>query len=126
MLRRSRHSDTNQETEDVFARRISLFSGALVLALSVLGSGLLLTPTMAAAQDKPAPAAGKQPNIVMIWATIRASQYQRLLQRRDGLSTPNIDRVAKEGMIFTDYYGEQSCTAGRSSFIPARPSFVPA
>ena len=34
-----------------------------------------------------------------------------------GYKTPNIDRVAKEGMIFTDYYGEQSCTAGRSSYI---------
>jgi Sulfatase len=34
-----------------------------------------------------------------------------------GYRTPNIDRIAKEGMLFTDSYGEQSCTAGRSSFI---------
>src|SRR4029450_3700974 len=34
-----------------------------------------------------------------------------------GYRTPNIDRLAKEGMMFTDYYAEQSCTAGRSSFI---------
>ena len=34
-----------------------------------------------------------------------------------GFKTPNIDRVAKEGVMFTDYYAEQSCTAGRSSFI---------
>ena len=34
-----------------------------------------------------------------------------------GYQTPNIDRIAKEGVIFTDYYAEQSCTAGRSSFI---------
>jgi hypothetical protein len=34
-----------------------------------------------------------------------------------GYRTPNIDRIAREGMCFTDYYGEQSCTAGRSSFI---------
>jgi arylsulfatase A-like enzyme len=34
-----------------------------------------------------------------------------------GFKTPNIDRVAKEGVMFTDYYGEQSCTAGRASFI---------
>ena len=34
-----------------------------------------------------------------------------------GYQTPNIDRIAKEGMMFTDSYGEQSCTAGRSSFI---------
>jgi len=34
-----------------------------------------------------------------------------------GYQTPNIDRIAKEGMRFTDSYGEQSCTAGRASFI---------
>ena len=34
-----------------------------------------------------------------------------------GGSTPNIDRIANEGALFTDYYGEQSCTAGRSAFI---------
>jgi arylsulfatase A-like enzyme len=34
-----------------------------------------------------------------------------------GYRTPNIDRIAKEGLMFTDYYPEQSCTAGRSSFI---------
>jgi len=40
-----------------------------------------------------------------------------------GYQTPNIDRVANEGMIFTDYYGEQSCTAGRSSFIMGQSVF---
>jgi arylsulfatase A-like enzyme len=40
-----------------------------------------------------------------------------------GYRTPNIDRVANEGMIFTDYYGEQSCTAGRSSFITGQSVF---
>jgi arylsulfatase len=40
-----------------------------------------------------------------------------------GYQTPNIDRIAKEGMIFTDYYGEQSCTAGRSSFIMGQSVF---
>ena len=40
-----------------------------------------------------------------------------------GYKTPNIDRVANEGMIFTDYYGEQSCTAGRSAFITGQSVF---
>ena len=40
-----------------------------------------------------------------------------------GYHTPNIDRIANEGMIFTDYYGEQSCTAGRSSFITGQSVF---
>ena len=40
-----------------------------------------------------------------------------------GYHTPNIDRIAREGMMFTDYYGEQSCTAGRSSFITGQSVF---
>ena len=40
-----------------------------------------------------------------------------------GYQTPNIDRVAKEGVMFTDYYGEQSCTAGRAAFITGQSVF---
>ena len=43
-----------------------------------------------------------------------------------GYRTPNIDRIAKEGMMFTDYYAEQSCTAGRSSFITGQARCAPA
>ena len=60
----------------------------------------------------------KQPNILVIWGDdigiTNLSCYSHGLM---GYQTPNIDRIAKEGMIFTDSYGEQSCTAGRSSFI---------
>ncbi|ABR89237.1 arylsulfatase [Janthinobacterium sp. Marseille] len=60
---------------------------------------------------------GKQ-NILVIWGDdigiSNLSCYSRGLM---GYQTPNIDRLAKEGMMFTDSYGEQSCTAGRSSFI---------
>ncbi|MGH9982480.1 MAG: arylsulfatase [Nitrososphaeraceae archaeon] len=60
----------------------------------------------------------KQPNILVIWGDdigiTNLSCYSHGLM---GYQTPNIDRIAKEGMIFTDAYGEQSCTAGRSSFI---------
>lgn len=59
-----------------------------------------------------------QPNILVIWGDdigiSNLSCYSRGLM---GYQTPNIDRIAKEGMMFTDSYGEQSCTAGRSSFI---------
>ena len=47
----------------------------------------------------------------------RLLEYQRLQPRNDGISHPNIDRIASEGAIFTDYYGQQSCTAGRAAFI---------
>ena len=61
---------------------------------------------------------GKKPNICIIWGDdIGQSNVSAYSMGLMGYKTPNIDRVAREGMIFTDYYGEQSCTAGRSSFI---------
>ena len=60
----------------------------------------------------------KQPNIVIIWGDdIGQSDVSAYSMGLMGFKTPNIDRVAKEGMIFTDFYAEQSCTAGRASFI---------
>jgi arylsulfatase len=63
-------------------------------------------------------AQSKKPNILVIFGDdigqANISAYTRGLM---GYRTPNIDRIAKEGMLFTDYYAEQSCTAGRSSFI---------
>lgn len=61
---------------------------------------------------------GKKPNIVIIWGDdVGQSNISAYSHGVMGYKTPNIDRVAKEGMMFTDYYGEQSCTAGRASFI---------
>jgi len=66
----------------------------------------------------------KKPNILVIWGDdigqSNISAYSRGLM---GYKTPNIDRIANEGMLFTDYYGEQSCTAGRSSFITGQSVF---
>src|SRR6187455_1917354 len=60
----------------------------------------------------------KKPNIVVIWGDdVGQSDISAYSMGLMGFHTPNIDRVAKEGMIFTDYYAEQSCTAGRASFI---------
>ena len=60
----------------------------------------------------------KQPNIVIIWGDdIGQSNVSAYSHGLMGFKTPNIDRVAKEGVMFTDYYAEQSCTAGRASFI---------
>jgi arylsulfatase A-like enzyme len=60
----------------------------------------------------------KQPNILVIWGDdIGISNLSCYSHGLMGYQTPNIDRIAKEGMMFTDSYGEQSCTAGRSSFI---------
>ncbi len=77
--------------------------------------GLLAVPA-AQAQDKP--------NILIIWGDdIGRTNISAYTMGLVGYRTPNIDRIANEGMIFTDYYGEQSCTAGRSSFIMGQSVF---
>src|SRR5262249_11195919 len=64
---------------------------------------------------------GRPPNILVIFgddigqANISAYSFGVM-----GYRTPNIDRIAREGMMFTDYYAEQSCTAGRSTFITGK------
>ncbi len=71
---------------------------------------LLFSTSLFAATDKP--------NILVIWGDdIGQSNISAYTMGLMGYRTPNIDRIANEGMIFTDYYGEQSCTAGRSSYI---------
>ncbi len=62
--------------------------------------------------------AADKPNILVVWGDdIGQSNISAYSHGVMGYQTPNIDRIANEGMMFTDYYGEQSCTAGRSSFI---------
>ena len=69
-------------------------------------------------------AADPKPNILVVWGDdIGQSNISAYTMGLMGYRTPNIDRIAKEGMIFTDYYGEQSCTAGRSSFITGQSVF---
>jgi arylsulfatase len=73
----------------------------------------------AAAQDD----AGK-PNIVVIWGDdIGRDNLSVFTKGMMGYQTPNIDRIANEGMLFTDFYADQSCTAGRSSFITGQTPF---
>jgi arylsulfatase len=87
-------------------RRAAQFASAFLLLLSGLAHG----------QDKP--------NILVIWGDdIGQSNISAYTMGLVGYRTPNIDRIAKEGMIFTDYYGEQSCTAGRSSYIMGQSVF---
>jgi arylsulfatase A-like enzyme len=86
----------------------------LSLLTAAAAACFLLSP--AHAQDKKV--AAKKPNILVIWGddigTWNISHNSRGMM---GYQTPNIDRIAKEGVSFTDYYGQQSCTAGRAAFI---------
>ena len=77
---------------------------------------LLILSSWAAAQDKP--------NILVIWGDdigwFNVSAYNHGMM---SYKTPNIDRIAKEGIMFTDSYGENSCTAGRAAFITGQSPF---
>src|SRR5213080_1144667 len=65
-----------------------------------------------------------RPNILVIWGDdIGITNLSCYSDGLMGYRTPNIDRIAAEGMRFTDSYGEQSCTAGRSSFITGQSVF---
>ena len=79
---------------------------------------ILMFSVAAAAQ------AAKKPNILVIWGDdIGYWNVSAYNQGMMGYKTPNIDRIAKEGALFTDWYGEQSCTAGRSAFITGQSGF---
>jgi arylsulfatase A-like enzyme len=68
--------------------------------------------------------AASKPNIVIIWGDdIGQSNVSAYTKGVMGYQTPNIDSIANQGMIFTDYYAEQSCTAGRSAFITGQSVF---
>ena len=86
--------------------------------LPLVGLLLALPATEASAQQGQPRAAGKKPNILVIWGddigTWNISHNNRGMM---GYKTPNIDRIAREGVSFTDYYGQQSCTAGRAAFL---------
>ncbi len=84
-------------------------------------AGVLICAAVAATSTQ---AQDKKPNILVIWGDdVGQSNISAYTFGVVGYQTPNIDRIAKEGMKFTDYYGEQSCTAGRSSFIMGQSVF---
>jgi len=90
----------------------SVLVGCCMAGSMALSAGVL--PTWAEA----APVDVKKPNIVVIWGDdigqFNVSAYNQGMM---GYKTPNIDRIAQEGALFTDWYGQQSCTAGRAAFI---------
>jgi len=91
-------------------RTVSLFAVIMSCASLVVASA--------------AGAADKKPNILVIWGDDigihNISAYSRGVM---GYKTPNIDRLATEGALFTDAYAQQSCTAGRASFILGQHPF---
>jgi arylsulfatase A-like enzyme len=86
-------------------------------SLLALAIGLALLASTADAQQK-------KPNIVVIWGDdIGWSNISAYNLGMMGYKTPNIDRIAKEGAMFTDWYGQQSCTAGRACFLTGQVGY---
>ena len=89
-----------------------IITKALVLVVFALLSGL----SQAQAQQKP--------NVLIIWGDdIGYWNVSAYNQGMMGYKTPNIDRIAREGALFTDWYGQQSCTAGRAAFITGQTPY---
>ena len=83
------------------------------ITVIIAGLGIFTIPYEASAQS-----VSSKPNILVIFGDdIGQTNISAYSFGVVGYKTPNIDRIAKEGMMFTDYYAENSCTAGRSSFI---------
>ena len=95
------------------AATITCIAAAMTAAVSLVSA-----TTMVQAQDQ------AKPNILVIWGDdIGYWNISAYNQGMMGYKTPNIDRLAKEGALFTDYYGQQSCTAGRAAFITGQTPF---
>lgn len=104
--------DSAPPTAEVNRRNILLSGGSLFALTALSGAAAVIQSQPVRAQ-----ASGK-PNILMIMGDdigwFNPSIYHRGMM---GYRTPNIDRIGNEGAMFTDWYGEQSCTAGRAAFI---------
>src|SRR6516165_10866981 len=112
----SEPADKSNAKKSALNRRNILLGGTTLAAVSVIASnGSVL---VAQAQQQPAASSGKKPNFLVIFGDdIGLTNISAYSMGVVGYRTPNIDRIAREGMLFTDYYAEQSCTAGRSAFL---------
>jgi arylsulfatase A-like enzyme len=96
------------------ARQVSLLAAITLATLVTAGAARAVEPANAQA----AAGQGKKPNILILWGDdIGQFNISAYNMGQMGYRTPNIDSIAKDGAIFTDWYGQQSCTAGRAAFI---------
>jgi arylsulfatase len=104
------------------ARHASL--AACVLTCTFLGPALAQEPSQAPQAAAQTQDATRPPNILILWGDdIGYWNISTYNQGMMGYKTPNIDRIAREGGFFTDYYGQQSCTAGRAAFITGQSPY---
>ncbi|WP_342730149.1 arylsulfatase [Bradyrhizobium sp. B117] len=115
----SESKNKNNQSRQPIDRRHLLLGTSSIVAAAALTSEAMAQAQKAAPAPAPSPtSSGRKPNILVIFGDdIGQTNISAYSFGVMGYRTPNIDRIAKEGMMFTDYYAEQSCTAGRSSFI---------
>ena len=119
-----REIQSNKCDAKTIDRRNVLLGTSTLVAAATLTSGALAQAQQAAPAAAPAASAGRKPNILVIFGDdIGIPQISAYTMGMMGYRTPNIDRIAREGAIFTDAYGQQSCTAGRASFILGQEPF---
>src|SRR5690349_6358089 len=110
-------TDDRSDRNSIPNRRNILLGGTTLAASAALSAGAPVQVAQAQAQQ-PATPAGQRPNIVFIMGDDigmwNIGAYHRGMMAG---RTPNLDKLASEGMLFTDYYAEASCTAGRANFI---------
>jgi arylsulfatase A-like enzyme len=117
MSTKSRKDSATPET-GVNRRNLLLGSSSLMAAATLIGTAHAQQAPEQPSGQAQRPAGQRPPNILVIFGDdVGQSNVSAYTLGLMGYHTPNIDRIAKEGMIFTDYYAEQSCTAGRSAFL---------
>jgi arylsulfatase len=109
--------DRDKKARTPNRRNILLAGSMLAATAAAFGAGAPMTIAQAQ-QTTPAPTTGRKPNILFIMGDdigwFNVSAYNMGIM---GYRTPNIDRIGREGAVFTDWYGQQSCTAGRAAFV---------
>src|SRR5215468_321803 len=124
VMTRDKHREdprTGIEAKDRPLNRRSILLGGTTLAAA---AALDASAPIKVTQAQPATTPGRKPNILIIFGDDigywNISAYSRGMM---GYRTPNIDRIAREGALFTDLYAQQSCTAGRAAFITGQSCF---
>jgi arylsulfatase A-like enzyme len=112
-----------EQTQDGLLDRRNILLGCTTLAAASAVAGTAAVKVAQAQAQTPQPS-GRRPNILVIFGDDiglwNVSAYNRGMM---GYRTPNIDRIAREGALFTDHYAQQSCTAGRAAFITGQSCF---
>jgi arylsulfatase A-like enzyme len=111
-------------SDRILSRRHLLAGTSALAAATLMSTPLQLALSTPAGSQAAGSPSGRPPNILILWGDdVGYWNISAYNQGMMGYKTPNIDRIAREGGLFTDYYGQQSCTAGRAAFITGQSPY---